>query len=113
LLRVVCDATGLKSGNVGRIDIMASFSFFDTDNEHVDKVIKKLNGAQFEGHNISVEVAAGGKGPSGGKRGGGDRKFGGGDRKFGGVDRKFGGNEKRGSGKDRKSGSKDFGKKRR
>jgi ATP-dependent RNA helicase DeaD len=111
LLRVVCDATGLKSGNVGRIDIMASFSFFDTDNEHVDKVLKKLNGAEFEGHSISVEVSAGGKGgsSSSGRRssGGGDRKLGGGgDRKFGGGgDRKFGGGGARNSGGgDRKSG---------
>lgn len=111
LLRVVCDATGLKSGNVGRIDIMASFSFFDTDNEHVDKVLKKLNGAQFEGHNISVEVSAGGKGGSSSPRsrsGGGDRKFsGGGDRKFsGGGDRKFsgGGDRKFSGGGDRKFG---------
>ncbi|NBX38163.1 MAG: DEAD/DEAH box helicase [Flavobacteriia bacterium] len=58
LLRTLCDATGLKSGNIGRIDIMASFSFFDTDNEHVDRVLKKVNGATFEGHTISVEVSA-------------------------------------------------------
>ena len=117
LLRVVCDATGLKSGNVGRIDIMASFSFFDTDNEHVDKVLKKLNGAQFEGHNISVEVSSGGKGGgASAKRSGGDRKFGGGgDRKFGGGDRKFSGERKGSSGRDRKSNSssKEFSKKRR
>jgi ATP-dependent RNA helicase DeaD len=111
LLRVVCDTTGLKSGNVGRIDIKDSFSFFDTDNEHVDKVLKKLNGAEFEGHTFSVEVSAGGKGEgsSAGKRsGGGDRKFGGGgDRKFGGGgDRKFGGggDRKFGGGGDRKFG---------
>jgi ATP-dependent RNA helicase DeaD len=111
LLRVVCDTTGVKSGNVGRIDIKESFSFFDTDNEHVDKVLKNLNGAEFEGHTISVEVSAGGKGEgsSAGKRsGGGDRKFGGGgDRKFGGGgDRKFGGggDRKFGGGGDRKFG---------
>jgi ATP-dependent RNA helicase DeaD len=111
LLRIVCDTTGVKSGNVGRIDIKDSFSFFDTDNEHVDSVLKKLNGAEFEGHTISVEVSAGGKGEgsSGGNRsGGGDRKFGGGgDRKFGGGgDRKFGGggDRKFGGGGDRKFG---------
>jgi len=125
LLRVVCDTTGLKSGNVGRIDIMASFSFFDTDNEHVDKVLKKLNGAEFEGHPISVEVSAGGKGgsASSGRRssGGGDRKFGGGgDRKFGGGgarsagggDRKFGGGGERksgGGGSRSSSGDRKFG----
>jgi ATP-dependent RNA helicase DeaD len=123
LLRVVCDTSGLKSGNVGRIDIKDSFSFFDTDKEHVDNVLKKLNGAEFEGHTISVEVSAGGKGEgsSAGNRGGGggDRKFGGGgDRKFGGGgDRKFGGGGDRkasgGAGDRKPSTSSDFTKKRR
>jgi ATP-dependent RNA helicase DeaD len=40
---------------------MASYSFFDTDNEHVDRILKKVNGAQFEGHTISVEVSAAAK----------------------------------------------------
>ena len=75
MLRTICDATGLKSGNIGRIDIMASFSFFDTDNEHVDRVIKKLNGAVFEGHTINVEVSAEGKGSGKGKKSNHTSKF--------------------------------------
>jgi ATP-dependent RNA helicase DeaD len=70
LLRVVCDSTGLKSSNVGRIDIMASFAFFDTDTEYADKVINKLNGVEYEGHKVSVEIS-GDKGGGGG--GGADR----------------------------------------
>lgn len=65
LLRVVCDSTGLKSNNVGRIDIMASFAFFDTDSEYADKVISKLNGVEYEGHKVSVEIS-GDKGGGGG-----------------------------------------------
>ena len=68
LLRVVCDSTGLKSSNVGRIDIMASFAFFDTDTEYADKVINKLNGVEYEGHKVSVEIS----GDKGGGGGGGD-----------------------------------------
>ena len=56
LLRVVCDSTGLNSQQIGRIDILASFSFFDADNEHVDSIIKKVNGVDYEGHKIKVEV---------------------------------------------------------
>jgi ATP-dependent RNA helicase DeaD len=56
LLRLVCDATGLKSNKVGRIDIMASFSFFDADNEHADIIVRKVNGAVYEGHEVSVEI---------------------------------------------------------
>ncbi len=68
LLRLVCDATGLKSNSVGRIDIMTSFSFFEADNEYADNIIKNVQGAQYEGHEVSIEVTK--KKPSGGSRGG-------------------------------------------
>jgi ATP-dependent RNA helicase DeaD len=78
LLRVICDSSGLRSDTIGRIDIMASFSFFDADNELVDKVLSGLNGAEYEGHKIKVEVTAkrkeGGSAPA---RGRGDRNQGG------------------------------------
>ncbi|MEI8193889.1 MAG: DEAD/DEAH box helicase [Flavobacteriia bacterium] len=73
LLRVVCDSTGLKSNNVGRIDIMASFAFFDTDTEYADKVISKLNGVEYEGHKVSVEIS-GDKGGGGGSDDGRGRR---------------------------------------
>ncbi len=72
LLRVVCDATGLKSQNIGRIDLMASFSFFDADEEFTERILKHVNGANFEGNNISVEVTS--SGDKGQKSGGGKFK---------------------------------------
>jgi len=77
LLRVVCDSTGLKSNNVGRIDIMASFAFFDTDTEYADKVISKLNGVEYEGHKVSVDISGdkGGGGGGGSDDGRGRRDF--------------------------------------
>ena len=85
LLRVICDSTGLKSNSVGRIDIMASFSFFEADNQHVDNILAEVNGSDYEGHNVSVEVTKKKKsgGGGGGRRGGGHR---------GGSDRRGGGN---------------------
>jgi ATP-dependent RNA helicase DeaD len=56
LLRVICDSTGLRSDNIGRIDIMASFSFFEADNELVDQILTKANGSDYEGNAVSVEV---------------------------------------------------------
>lgn len=56
LLRVVCDATGLKSANVGKIDIMGTFSFFEADNEHVDQILSNVNGSNYEGRDVAVEV---------------------------------------------------------
>ena len=70
LLRVICDATGIKSDKIGRIDLMASFSFFDADQEYTDRILKHVNGAEFEGNKVSVEVTAekGNGGSSGGGR---------------------------------------------
>ena len=87
LLRVVCDSTGLKSDKVGRIDILASFSFFEADNDLADSIIQKVNGADYEGHSVKVEVTKkrdGGGGNRGGRSGGGRRRDGGGNRRSGG-----------------------------
>ncbi|MDA9169188.1 DEAD/DEAH box helicase [Crocinitomicaceae bacterium] len=80
LLRVVCDSTGLKSDKVGRIDILASFSFFEADNNLADDIIQKVNGADYEGNTVSVEVTKkkSDGGSRGGNRGGGKRRSGGG-----------------------------------
>ena len=109
LLRVICDATGLKSAAVGRIDVMPNFSFFEADKSDADAILQKVNGTDYEGHRLMVEVtqnkperersSGGGGAPrSGGFRsggaGGGDRGgAGGGDR---GGFRKEGGFKKEG-----------------
>ena len=76
LLRLVCDATGLKSANVGRIDIMTSYSFFEADNEHSENILKSVNGSNYEGHEVSIEITKS-KPSGGGNRGGGGRRDGG------------------------------------
>ncbi len=73
LLRLVCDATGLKSGSVGRIDIMTSYSFFEADNEYADNILSRVNGSNYEGHDVSIEVTKSKSGGGGGNRGGGRR----------------------------------------
>lgn len=99
LLRVVCDSTGLKSDKVGRIDILASFSFFEADNNLADDIIQKVNGADYEGNTVSVEVTKkkSDGGSRGGNSGGGKRRSGGGGGHRGKRDRGFsgGGNRSR------------------
>ncbi|MDG1741954.1 MAG: DEAD/DEAH box helicase [Crocinitomicaceae bacterium] len=99
LLRVVCDSTGLKSDKVGRIDILASFSFFEADNNLADDIIQKVNGADYEGNTVSVEVTKkkSDGGSRDGNRGGGKRRSGGGGGHRGKRDRGFsgGGNRSR------------------
>ena len=93
LLRVVCDAAGINSDGIGRIDIMTSYAFFDVDEAHTERILKSVNGAEFEGVKLSVEVTntqnGGGSGQSrsGGGGGGGQRRSGGG----GGGQRRSGG----------------------
>tara|TARA_B100000508_G_C11465858_1_gene282463 strand:+ start:1905 stop:3617 length:1713 start_codon:yes stop_codon:yes gene_type:complete len=72
LLRVICDATGLKSNTIGRIDIMPAFSFFDADKGDTDKILAQVNGAEFEGKKMNIEKTA--SKSSKGKRGTGHGK---------------------------------------
>ena len=75
MVRIICDATGLNSKALGRIDIMTSFSFIEADDEHTQKILKLVDGTEFEGHKVSIEVTAPGQGGGGRDDRGGDRKF--------------------------------------
>ncbi len=92
LLRVICDSTGLRSNSIGRIDIMASFSFFEADNENVDSILSKVNGSEYEGHKVSIEVTKSSNVKK--KRGGGGHRGGGGNRPRGGGGHRGGGGGK-------------------
>lgn len=124
LLRVVCDSAGIKSDVIGRIDIMTSYAFFDVDEVHTERILKNVNGTEFEGTKLSVEVTntqnggskvsgGGGRRSGGGRSRGGDRRSGGGGfRRSGGSNfrskRSGGGSRDRDRGRggsDRRSGS--------
>tara|TARA_B100001287_G_scaffold266917_1_gene261378 strand:- start:6931 stop:8751 length:1821 start_codon:yes stop_codon:yes gene_type:complete len=118
LLRVVCDSAGIKSDVIGRIDIMTSYAFFDVDEAYTERILKNVNGTEFEGIKLSVEVTNTQNGGSkGSKRGGhsgrGFRRSGGsnfrGKRSGRSRDRGRGGSGNRSEDKkghaDRKSGS--------
>ncbi len=109
LLRHICDATGLKSANIGRIDIMTSFSFFEADDQYATDIVRQVNGTDYEGHEVSIEVT---KAKSGGgsshRGGGGGRKDGSG---FGGKfqGNRDGGQRREGGGQRREGGFKSEG----
>ena len=112
LLRVICDSTGLKSANIGRIDVMPNFSFFEADKENEGLILSQVNAAEYEGHQVKVEITqkkdsanrgerrsfGGDRGDRGGRSGG----FGG-DRSGGGERRSFGGDRARSGSSDRRS----------
>jgi ATP-dependent RNA helicase DeaD len=122
LLRVICDEAGLTSSNIGKIDVLPSFSFFEADDQHAENIISKVNGANYEGNTISIEITkkkaeprsggggfsgrsggdrGGFSGRSGGFGGGGDRERSSGDR--GGLSR--GGDRDRGGDRGRSGSS--------
>ncbi len=43
--------------NIGRIDLMKSFSFFEVDEKQANSVVESLNGVNFNGRKVIVEVA--------------------------------------------------------
>lgn len=99
LLRVICDATGIKSASVGRIDVMPNFSFFEADKGDEGAILSQVNGADYEGHKVMVEITQK-KAEGGGRRsgGGGERRSFGGERRSFGSDRERSGGERRSSG---------------
>jgi len=109
LLRLICDEASLTSSNIGRIEILPSFSFFEADNSHTDKILNMVNGSNYEGTKVNIEVTKKKAEPrreggsSRGGYGGGDRASFGGDRKFGGP--RSSGGERRGSFGSDRSGS--------
>ncbi|MCP4552080.1 MAG: DEAD/DEAH box helicase [Bacteroidetes bacterium] len=57
LIGLINDAIGSGSADIGKIDIMRNFSFFEVENKMHDKVIKSLNGKDFDGEPILIEVS--------------------------------------------------------
>jgi ATP-dependent RNA helicase DeaD len=59
------DTLELGREDVYKVDVKEGFSFFNTDEEHTDKVMGILNGMELEGRRINVEIS---KNDGGGRR---------------------------------------------
>ena len=66
---------------LGRIDLMKNFSFFEVEEKEAQNVVKALNRANWNGRKVSVEVA--GEDAGEGRRGSGSAERRGGKRPFG------------------------------
>jgi ATP-dependent RNA helicase DeaD len=71
------DTLELGREDVYKVDVKEGFSFFNTDEEHTDKVMGILNGMEIEGRRINVEIS---KNDGGGRRDHNGRNSGGGFR---------------------------------
>ncbi len=69
-----------KNAEIGQIEILKNFSFFEIDKKFGDEVLKSFRNTEFEGRAVIVEVTTKPKGRSRGRKSGG---FGGGRRSGG------------------------------
>ncbi len=87
-LEFLLDTSGHTKAQLGKIELMDSYSFVEVENAIADEFIGVFNGKKFKGRPIRIERS----GDSGGG-GGRERSYrgGGGDRRSGGSDRRSGG----------------------
>ncbi len=57
ITRWLCDTTGINSRQIGKIDIMREFSFFDVDHHMADKVLVSTKKAKLDGQRVRVQLA--------------------------------------------------------
>ena len=124
LMGMINESLDSSDAEVGKIDIMRNFSFFEIDKKKESEIIKALNGQDFDGSPLLVEVSqakperdsssrdkfskkrsfSGNRDSRDGSRA--SRSKGGGDRRSGGSDRRSGGGSRRSGGRDSGGGSK-------
>ncbi len=66
LIGIINDNTRSKDIEIGKIDLMKKFSFFEIERKHEEKILKSFDNKKFDGMRISVELAQA-KGESEGK----------------------------------------------
>ncbi len=93
MLSFICNKSKISGKSIGKIDLKGVFTFFEVQDEEVERVFQGFQGVDFNGRNVRIEVSGegrssdrGGRGGSYGSRNGGsgrrDRNSGGGFRDF-------------------------------
>ena len=113
MLGFICNTANITGKSIGKIDLKGVFTFFEVQDEEVNKVFDGFKGVDYNGRQVRIEVSGasegrsdrgdrGGRPSRGGDRGGrprGERSGGGfgGERRDRGGDRRggFGGGERR------------------
>jgi ATP-dependent RNA helicase DeaD len=57
IVRLVCDHAGLRSKQIGRIELKREFSFFEVARNDADNVMQRLKGIRFDGRKVTVSAA--------------------------------------------------------
>jgi len=58
VIGLIKDYSGSKEIEIGDIDIKQNFSFFETESEYAGELIKNINGKDFSGRKIVLEIAS-------------------------------------------------------
>jgi ATP-dependent RNA helicase DeaD len=65
LLSLVCDRSGVKSKEIGKIDVKGAYSFFEVEKNSTAIVREHLHGFEYRGRMVRLEITGDGdKGPS-------------------------------------------------
>jgi len=85
MLGFICNTSKISGKSIGKIDLKGVFTFFEVQDEEVEKVFQGFKEIEFNGRAVRIEVSGDGKSDRGGDRGG-KRRYGdkGGDRNGGG-----------------------------
>jgi ATP-dependent RNA helicase DeaD len=77
LLRFLCDESGERGSVFGKIDVKGVYSFVDVQPDRMEVVMQKINGCEYRGRTVKVELTedrpsegGGGRREGGGYRGG-------------------------------------------
>lgn len=56
LLSLVCDRSGIKGKDVGKIDVKGAYSFFEVDKSVTETVRQHLHGFEYKGRMVRLEI---------------------------------------------------------
>lgn len=74
LIGMINDFTGIRNIDIGEIDIMKNFSFFEADENYQNDIMEGFKGQKLKKREISVEVAEKRRGSSRARTSGNERK---------------------------------------
>ncbi|HVI47483.1 MAG TPA: DbpA RNA binding domain-containing protein, partial [Chitinophaga sp.] len=92
MLRYLCDNTGIRGNKIGRIDLKGVYSFFEVENDEVERVTQSFKKVEYNGRSVRIEMSQDGDKRGGG---GGNRYGGGGQRRDDGPRKRWNSGDKR------------------
>jgi ATP-dependent RNA helicase DeaD len=57
MLRYLCDTSGVRGNKIGRIDLKGVYSFFEVENDVVDKFQQAFKKAEYNGRSVRIEMS--------------------------------------------------------